>query len=354
MNAPSILAADVLADHSIWLDAWNASGSREPFAHPVYTALFARPEERALAAHWRSDSGGILFPFIARPLSTLPWAKDELGWDLVSPYGYGGAYAWGDGVNRAKEFWQEFEAWAATHGVVTSFTRLSLFPEQILAPPVEPDVLFPNVVRSLDLDSEAMWRDYEHKVRKNVNKARRAGLRVEHDEGGAHLGEFLEIYSSTMDRRSAGGDYYFPETFFQTIVEQMPGSFVFFHVLSGDRIVSTELVLISRDHLYSYLGGTLADAFDLRPNDLLKHEVIEWGRARGSRDFVLGGGYGAADGIFRYKRSFAPSGEVPFRVAKQTYDPDAVTRLVSARARAHASTGTAWEPRAGFFPPYRS
>ena len=79
-------------------------------------------------------------------------------------------------------------------------------------------------------------------------------------------------------------------------------------MLSEGRVVSTELVFVAAEHVYSFLGGTLTEALELRANDLLKHEIIRWARDAGRKTFVLGGGYGAADGIFRYKLSFAPKG----------------------------------------------
>ncbi|MEZ4223856.1 MAG: GNAT family N-acetyltransferase [Polyangiaceae bacterium] len=349
-----VLAADRADERASWLARWEGSEDREPFAHPAYVELFAKAEERALCAHAAHEGGEVLYPLIRRPLASLPWATGDRAADLTSPYGYGGPFASGSAVGQGDEFWRSFDNWSADEGIVTSFTRLSLFETQLPGLPAAADALFPNVVRSLELDEEGLWRDYAHKVRKNVNKAKRSGLRVEIDETGARLTDFLSIYASTMDRRDAREDYYFPETFFRTIVERMPGSYVFAHVLDGDHVVSTELVLRSRHYLYSFLGGTLAEAFDKRPNDLLKHEVTLWGMSAGLRAYVLGGGYGEADGIFRYKLSFAPQGEHPFRVLRRVHDTAGLERLLALRAADAERSGATVQPRDGFFPPYRS
>ena len=59
---------------------------------------------------------------------------------------------------------------------------------------------------------------------------------------------------------------------------------------------------------------------------------------------VLGGGYGADDGIFRYKRSFAPHGLVPFFVGRRARVQVRGGVVVESVA-ASASTGTAnWSP----------
>ena len=357
MNRFVVLDAAVEDERQRWLQLWKEWNEREVFAHPAYVALFSKSGERSLCAVLGNERGArVLFPFILRPLETEPWTRAEArgACDLTTPYGYGGAYNILDGDPPTDMFWDAFDGWCGTQRVVTSFARLPVFENQVI--PFRGEVIEkgPNVVRYLDLNEEDLWRDYAHKVRKNVNRAREGGLKVEIDPEGRRLEEFLGIYTETMDRRQAGHGYYFPRSFFESIVGELAGSFAFFHVLSGGLLVSTELVLVSANHLYSFLGGTRAAAFEQRPNDLLKHEIIRWGMEVGKATFVLGGGYQAGDGIFRYKLSFAPSGEVPFRVGNRIIDPTALESLVSARRTWEATQNRDWVPSPGFFPPYRA
>ena len=247
-----------------------------------------------------------MFPFIVRPLNAEPWAEqDESACDLITPYGYGGAFAWNTGKEQAEDFWNQFRIWAAAHGIVTSFARLSLFSEQQLPFDGEVSVDRQNVVCDLTIPPEEIWRNYKHKVRKNVACAKSMGLSVEVDESGQRFEDFFGIYYSTMERRNADYGYFFPREFFTQLMRDLSGQYVFFHVLDAGRVVSTELVLISADNMYSFLGGTLADSFDKRPNELLKHEGMLWGRQADKQTFVLGGGYAENDGIFRYKKAFS-------------------------------------------------
>jgi hypothetical protein len=348
-----VLDAREPRDHGRWLELWSAWEEREPMVHPAYARLFARSGEQPLCAVGRAGEAFVLFPFILRPLALEPWAGEEPACDVTTPYGYGGAFVSGSGIDSAA-FWAAFAELACARRVVSAFVRLSLFPEQILKFDGEVMVNAPNVVRSVDLPEEALWRDYAHKVRKNVSRARREGLVVERDESGTRLDEFAEIYAATMDRRRAEDDYYFPPSFFRSIVDEMPGAHAFFHVLHGARVVSTELVLTSRRHVYSFLGGTVADAFEMRPNDLLKHEVAGWARQTGRTAYVLGGGYGGADGILKYKLAFAPDGAVPFQVGRRVYAPDVYERLEERRRAWEAAQGREWKPRENFFPRYRA
>jgi hypothetical protein len=129
---------------------------------------------------------------------------------------------------------------------------------------------------------------------------------------------------------------------------------MFAHVFHQDRIVSSELVLLSVETGYFFLGGTLAEAFALRPNDLLKHETFLRTREIGIRRFVLGGSYRPEDGLLRYKRSFAPTGVQPFNVGAQVIDPARLEALVGRRREWESSQGREWAPAEGFFPPYRA
>ena len=100
----------------------------------------------------------------------------------------------------------------------------------------------------------------------------------------------------------------------------------------------------------------MAAAFDLRPNDLLKHEIIRWARDSGRSHFVLGGGVTPDDGILRYKRGFAPTGIVPFTVGEWIHDLVAFESLVRHRKayeEARDDDQAGWVPVNGFFPAYR-
>lgn len=361
-----ILAADDPADARAWLSAWEAWPEREVFAHPAYVRLSAGAGERARCALLTTPGGSVLYPFLHRDLSVagppgagLPGAGPPGPSDLTSPYGYGGPFVWGAADDDARavlaaSFWPSFDAWCAGAGVVSEFVRFHLGPGALLAFPGDVRERMPNVVVPLDRAAETMWTGFEHKVRKNVNRARRSGVTVEFDRTGERLGTFLEIYEATMGRREASAHYYFPRTYFEAIHRDLPGQFVYAFAMHEGRAVSAELVLVSASSLYSFLGGTLREAFDVRPNDLLKVEVMAWGQREGRTRFVLGGGVEPGDGIYRYKLSFAPSGSVPFSVGSRVHDAVQYDRLTDARREAAARAGETWAPPETFFPAYRA
>ena len=341
-------------DHARWIASWNRWPAREPWAHPEYARLFARPGDRVVCAAGEDAGGEILMPLILRPISAEPWAAtSEPRLDATSPYGYGGPFAWGAGPRDDRAFWSAYEAWCRDERVVATFLRLSLFPQQLAALPAGVEGRLQNIVVPLTTP-EALWKGYEGKIRRWVGVAERAGLTVEVDLTGARLADFQRIYAHTMERNRADAWYSFPRAFFTGIVERLPGQYVFFHALARGEVVSSDLLLCSTEHVYYFLGGTHADAFPLGPNYLLKHRIASWALAQGKKRYVLGGGYAAGDGLFRYKRAYARQGEVPFRVAALVHDEDGCRDLTAQRARFAAAAGDPWSPRPGFFPIYRA
>ncbi len=342
------LAAEDPDARQEWIERWRSWPGRDVGAHPGYVELFLDPDERAVCLAWESDGASVLFPLVLRD---LPRELGRVGQDLASPYGYGGPFLVRGASDGAHGFWADMERWARAQGVVSAFARLSLF-ESELVPVQVGDVQSHqrNVVVDLGLDSESLWRAYEHKVRKNVNRARREGLEFQVDLTGDTLDEFRAIYQATMDRRDAAESYRFTDAFFNKIRNDLGGSFVLANVRDGGRLVSTELVLLSADKVYSFLGGTLAEAFPKRPNDLLKHELIMWSKSEGKRYFVLGGGYGSDDGIFRYKSSFAPTGHRAFSTWRWVLDDSAYQDLLDRRRMVEPA---GWSPSPTFFPAYR-
>lgn len=351
----SVLDAGTAEGLRAWVDLWCAWPTREVMAHPEYARLFARPCDRTVAAVGEDEGGVVLFPLILRPLAAEPWAGGgERRWDATSPYGYGGPFAWGPGERDDGAFWQAYTGWCREERIVSTFARLSLFPEELAPIPGPVEELAPNVVIGLSGGREELWSGYEPKVRKWVKTAEQAGLVAEVDEEGRRLDSFLHVYKRTMDRRKAEAWYYLPREFFEAIVGRLRGHFAIFCTLSRGEVVSSDLVLLSAERAYYFLGGTLEEAFPLGPNYFLKHNMAVWAQERGKKACVLGGGYQPHDGLLRYKRAFARGGLVPFRVARLVHDEPACRDLLTLRTAAAAKAAEAWTPRPGYFPPYRS
>lgn len=354
-----VWSSDDPEDYQAWIRHWTSWPTREVQAHPDYARLYAdQDRDRVCCAFYRSDVGNVLFPFIMRDVSSQACWSPDVGeaTDIITPYGYGGPFCWAVQAvdDLSQRFWPAFNAWAAKNQVITEFVRFSLFHENVLPYPGEKRARLVNVVRSLDLDEEALWMDVQSKVRRNVRKARRLHVAVEMDERADRFEDFFRIYNRTMDRRSAASTYYFPRSFFEQIHQRLAGQFCYFHAVYHGKVIASELVLTSVENTYFFLGGTDQDYYELRPNDLLKFEIIVWARRMGKKRYVLGGGHAPDDGIFRYKKAFAPNGLTPFYVGERVLDEERYRRLVDGRSRGQRTGNPPASGAASYFPAYRA
>ena len=312
--------------------AFQLHGDGEPMLF-----YFNEANTRAMKVVMKRDIA-LLHPFTNKiPLNTF--------FDLSTPYGYGGLWVEGENydlVNKA------FDSYCSEMGFISEFTRFHLFTNHLVTFNGISETHTHNIVRNLEPPLDEMLMDFEHKVRKNIKKAVNAGLEIEIDSKGETLDDFLKIYYGTMNRTNASDDFYFSKAFFEQI-NKMTDNYVYLHVLNEKNIISSELVLYGTENCYSFLGGTNQDYFHLRPNDFLKFEIIKWAKSKGLKNFILGGGYGEDDGIYRYKKSLAPNGVIDFYIGKKIYDQVNYDKLVEIRRQE-----SDFNENATFFPLYRA
>ncbi|WP_066632790.1 GNAT family N-acetyltransferase [Desulfolucanica intricata] len=317
-----------------------------------YCRLFAETGIPELFLYREGDRY-VVYPYIKRPINQIPGINNKLKgelYDITTPYGFGGPAASPEGDEKFRDdFYRCFSQYCRENKIITEFIRFHPLLEnhRLWDKQVSLTRVSSNVYVDLTLSEEDLWANYEYNNRKNIKKACREGLEVLLEEEPKHFEEFLTIYYHTMDRNKAGRFYYFPREFYEKLHRDLKGSFLYAHTLKDGKIVSTELLLFNKQYIHSFLGGTLKDYYSYHPNNILKHEVIKWARAKGIKYFILGGGYKDGDGIFRYKRSFSRNGVVDFYVGKKIYDPETVQWLELLRA---SSKRTQDE---NYFPPYR-
>ncbi len=337
-----------------WLQELEKICGTGPDLHynPEYCGLFGDWGDPRLFVY-REGAAALAYPFIMRKVNDIPWLKGRLEqnfYDITSPYGYGGPLA-SQGVDDKfkRGFYQSFSEYCEKNNIITEFIRFHplLGNQRLVTDMMKVERASSVVFVDLTLSEEDIWRGYERNNRKNINKAIREGLEVILEDSPYHFADFIAIYRHTLTRNQAGEFYFFDDRFFDYIHWELKGNFIYAHTLLGGRVVSTELLLHNETYIHSFLGGTLEQFYQYRPNNILKHEVIKWAKNRGIKYFLLGGGYREGDGIFRYKRSFATEGVLDFFVGKKVHNHEAVKMLEDFRPRREP------EESKGYFPPYR-
>lgn len=299
--------------------------------------LYEHDEDRAINVIFRRDVS----------LDEKLQGKIEAGefFDLISPYGYGGF--WGN-ISDYDTLNKTYNHFCISQHYICEFVRFELFSDYYKHYDGQTETRTHNVIRNLEMPLDEMWMDFKQKVRKNVKKANSCGLQIVIENTDDHLEDFLEIYHSTMNRSNAESEYYFSKEFYKTL-NSMKDNIMYFYVLHEGKVISTELVIYGAENAYSYLGGTNKEYFDLRPNDFLKYAIIKWAKEKGLKNFVLGGGYGADDGIFQYKTCLAPNGVVDFYIGRKVFDENSYKQLIRIRTEDNPDC-----INSNYFPQYRA
>ncbi|MBP4141520.1 GNAT family N-acetyltransferase [Flavobacterium sp. P4023] len=261
--------------------------------------------------------------------------------DFITPYGYTGPIFSKNIKNlEIEKFWQSVDQWYLKNNVITEFIRFNLSGNQEL---YSGDTFSTMLnIKGKIIDEEIQWKAFDHKVRKNVNKAKKENLSSTiyyHSIEPANILEFYTIYIETMKRTNANAKFFYSLSNFTKFIIDNKDYVSICTIYYENIAISSELLLVSDDTIYSFLGGTDDKYFDKRPNDFLKVEALNWGRSQGKKYYVLGGGYGFEDGIFKYKKAFFPTDVVEYYTGRKILRPDIYDQLVEEASKLREKGG---------------
>nr|WP_319398890.1 GNAT family N-acetyltransferase [uncultured Carboxylicivirga sp.] len=322
-----ILRANQQDDYKEWIDIWTQWKGKEVFAHPDYLLLYKGYSEPMCALYSKGEQI-VLFPFCLREVAQN--VLSEKYYDIITPYGFGDIYLIGHGEDRVvlDEFDRVFQNWVRDNKIISEFIRFDAFSRSRNY--YTGDLQYNNDIVACDLykGESVLWDEFKPKVRRNIRKALSHNLTIEFDFEGIKLDSFVNVYYRTMQRLEAAPKYYMNRSYFEYINSHLKGNFIYVFVKKGDLDIAAELVLLSDEKMYYYLGGTLEDYFYMRPNELLKFEIMKWGINNNRRYYVLGGGYHQNDSLLKFKSDFAPSSIFSYKVGSRIFDSQVYKLLV--------------------------
>ncbi len=326
--------------------AWAGALSRvrhDVYHLPGYVRLDAGLSGARPVAFRYAEAGRVLLiPLLLRDIP----GTDLL--DAISPYGYPGPVT--DTSPDDQGFWSRggraMAELLCTRRVITAFIRLHPLLDQ--PPPALTEtgtVVYHGETVSIDLrrSADEIWRQTHRSHRNQINKAKRAGIRIVIDDWD-RLDEWIATYHATMRRVGATDFYFFAAEHFHRLRTALAQAVHLAVAVDGDGVVLGgnlffEYGGIMHTHLQSTRDGEIRYA-----DKLLYHEVRMWGRDRGNEIYHLGGGVGGqADSLYRYKAAFAP-GRHRFGTWRVITDPGSYERLAGPPTP---------EALSGRFPAYR-
>jgi hypothetical protein len=284
-------------------------------------------------------AGDVVFPCLLRD------AGDGLS-DVGTPMGYGGPAASG-GDPPVDAFFEAYERWCGDRRVVATFARFHpvLANQRLAAGRWHVEHIGRSVgwrVAGQDADGLVAGMDSHH--RRIVRKARAAGVEVEVRRSPDELAAFVGLYEETMRRRDASAFYFFPQAYWEHVLEHLGGVLVRADARLDGELLASILCFATPPLLHYHLGASSERGQGLGANHFLFLETAAWAAREGLERFHLGGGVGGfEDSLFDFKRRFDPDGTLPAFLGKAVHDEASYRRL----------SGQSSVDYAGYFPAYR-
>jgi hypothetical protein len=339
-------------------DGWEHSLADLPYDF-FHTPAFARAwqAERELPVRlitYHRGASRVILPIVFREIKPgrLPAVKDA-----ISPYGFPGpimaAAPRADARCLAGEFLDALKAGLREIGCVSMFVRMQplsplneVFRDAGAKLFVQGSVIFVDLTRPM----REVRASYRSNHQRDIRKLARAGFEpFQQDRGWADF--FHEIYSETMQRRSAGSSYFFSREMFQRLEEEAPrDNLRLVGCRRAGQVACAALITRGAGTANYFLGGTRIEYLRHSPAKLMFDHEFEWEQIAGSKAFILGGGVGSlVDPLFNFKRGFSKL-TCDYVTWREVIDPDQYRALVDETATTDRDLGEL----SPFFPPYRA
>lgn len=271
-------------------------------------------------------------------------------WDIISPYGYGGWIIEGDETER---LFDEYEQYCEKNRIICEFVRFHpmLKNHNYCERNYHIVPLGDTVV--LDLESpEIIWNNFTSKNRNMIRKAKKNGIKIYMARNPDIYKIFRKIYNETMERDHAEEYYYFEETFYESILDDLPQNAQIFYAEYDEKIIAASIVLTANGRMNYHLSGSIKKYSSLAPTNLILYEMALWGNANGYKTLYLGGGVGSKeDSLYKFKKSFCRRNNTnKFYIGKKIFNEEKYNELCSLR-NIEIKQNSLDE---GFFPKYRN
>lgn len=288
----------------------------------------------------------IFLPIIVRDI-------DEDYWDAISPYGYGGPVIDSSFTHQEIDIvLQAIKSFLYAEGCVSLFARLNPIVNEKWNSTIGTSVMHGFTLMSdLSKSEDEHWEETQNQHRRGIKKAISNGVttKVKNlDEKGIKI--FLEIYHETMKKVGATDYYFFDNSYFYNLFDNLQERLLLITAYEQDKAIAASIYTVCEESgiMQFYLGGTLNDYRHLQPSKLITHIARDWGQKNNHKVLHFGGGLGcSADSLYEYKKGFS-SQELAFKTWRLIVDVEKYEQLILEDEEL-----TDDERQSGFFPLYR-
>jgi hypothetical protein len=280
---------------------------------PHYVATDASRAPDIEPSYWCYQEGAF-FWYHGFHLTVLP---DVDGFDIQSPYGYGGPMANTKDPEFLERAWHAYAGWARTSGVAAEFVRFHPLAQndQFYRGQVEED----RQTVWVDLEADDLFAGYKTRVRTAIRKAEKSGMKFNWAARDDIPSRFATFYRAAMDAISASSFYFFDDDYFRRMAEWPE---VRLGVCSlDDEWLSAGLFLYGAESIEYHLAASSGLGKQLSASNLLLHEVGVSAKAESYLRLYLGGGTDRRPNnpLLFYKSGFSTR-RAPFKVGTFCHD----------------------------------
>lgn len=343
---------------SLWDETVNSFKNYDIYYFHGYVDAFRiHGDGEPILIYYESNYLRGIYVSMKRDLSLLPFTNGVIKpgewFDLTSPYGYGGWLFEGELTDEELlSFNKEYRSYMLVHHYVCNFVRYN--PELHNAEIMRPLGCVADLGKTVSIDlstKDAIWNNIISQGRNKIRKAIKNGVTIKHSKPNRELMKiFKEIYDMTMKRDHAIEYYFFEDTFYQSLLDNLINYTELFYALKDDKVVAVSIMLYTNGRMHYHLSGTLSEYRNLASTNLLLYEAALWGNSMGLKSFHLGGGLGSGnDNLYKFKSSFNKQGDNQFSIGKEIFNNEMYDQLVSWREDQDAQ----FDKSSSFFPVYR-
>ena len=325
-----------------WDAVLNEIGNYDFYHTYDYHMLSKRADEKSVLLVYREHPTIIAIPLIIRSIEGTNFN------DVTSVYGYAGPISKNMSTDFDNtKFNKDLNIYFQENKIISVFSRLNPYIENqelILSNIGECHNTSEVVAIDLTKDLESQRREYQRRIKSQINKARRL-CTITKAQSKEDIDQFIDIYYENMGRVNAADSYYFERTYFYDFIASDNFKSDVLLAISNEtnEVIAGALFVKTNNIVQYHLSGTKSSHLDIMPIKMLIDEMRILATEEGFEYLNLGGGYaGVVDSLLRFKLSFSKNLK-PFRVWKHIVHTDAYNELALANSN----------QRKDYFPAYR-
>ncbi|HUL21097.1 MAG TPA: GNAT family N-acetyltransferase [Thermodesulfobacteriota bacterium] len=149
------------------------------------------------------------------------------------------------------------------------------------------EMAFTHLLRLDEITEESLWENYKKRVRRDVRKAEKSGIRVEEARDLKEVDILFDLYLETMKRNEAYNVW--TRKMLYAIHHHLvkKGEAEFLLAKLGGEVIGGMILLFSPETVYYFFAASAQKYLSLCPNDLLVHHGITLTIRQGKKFFDL-------------------------------------------------------------------